>query len=121
MNAEEFVSALNLVVCDAAIKDVVSILRAPAGGVRDSRYTNIQKWFSGLSEQDQQNLVSVLEETTDACLFGFCAVLDKIRAFDRARPPGKLELYYVRGEERVLINDPKNDQLNYFAKGLASH
>ena len=44
--------------------------------------------------------------------FGFLCVIDGARSIYDAVPHGHLELYYVHGEDRILLNDINREPLN---------
>src|SRR5882672_6154444 len=110
MNGEEFVSSLMKYVIESAVE--ITLKRIRNAPTKD--YTQLSHWFNGLSETDQHSVEDALKEASRLCLFGFCAVLDGSRSFDSARPQGRLELYYVRNDERLLVNGPKQPQLMDF-------
>ena len=110
MNGEAFVSALKVAVRDSASSSVRALLMEVRGRNPDPALVALSEWYRGLPQHDRRRVDDVIAETARTSLFGPCAMLDHVRAFDE-RPHGRLERFYVKDQERTLVNDPKQEQL----------
>ena len=108
MNSEDFVDAIQIAVRNAAIEGTVTSLTTPPGRSPDPRLIELSKWFADLDEGERRLVRALIERSVDQAVFGFLTVLDGVRAIENSPDKGVLELYYVRGERRVLINDPNH-------------
>ena len=67
----------------------------PATGARAvAEHRSRSEWFNALSEDDQNMVAEVVRSASFAATFGFCCVLDGVRAFDSA---GGFPASYLRG------------------------
>jgi len=57
--------------------------------------------------EDQARVVSVVRHGVQSALFGFFCVLDGVRAIEDGAE-GRLELTYVKGDNRRVINTEEN-------------
>ncbi len=57
-------------------------------------------------------LRAALREVAESAVFGFFCVLDGVRVIEESPEKGDLELYYVKGEERNLLNNPNGGELH---------
>ncbi len=110
MDRDEFVAAIKMAVRDSAIRGVISCLEEPPGRTISDRDKEMSDWFISLSDREKTLLQNIIMEAVDASLFGFFSVLDGLREFDNEK--GELELYYIKGDEKRLLNDFRDEELN---------
>lgn len=112
MNGDEFVDAVDAVVREGAVASTLKNLAKPPGISPDPDLVEMARWYASLSEADRQILASVVRLVASHAVLGFLSVLDGAQAIEG--PPGKghLELYHVKGNQRVLLNDPAVEPLN---------
>jgi hypothetical protein len=103
MKIEDFVSAIEACVLNAAVESTVSMLRQPPGRRVDPVLAARSEWFSLLSDTDVEMVCAVIHEAASSAVFGFLVVLDGARVIDDEK--GTFELYYV-GREKNLLNPP---------------
>lgn len=110
MTPEEFAAVLWPVVVDTTADAERSVLRQPPG--REPWPNTVRsEWFNALSEDDQNMVAEVVRSASFAATFGFCCVLDGVRAFDSAG--GSLRLIYVAPEgSESRLNDPEACELH---------
>ncbi|WP_020481193.1 hypothetical protein [Methylomonas sp. MK1] len=108
MNSEEFVNAIKIVVRDASISGSLKILTKPAGRKPDRKLVELSTWFNELSYSDKEMLEKVIKYVADISVFSFFSVLDGVAVIENEQDKGDLELYYVKGSERFLLNEPSN-------------
>ncbi len=65
-------------------------------------------------------LIEALDDVAEAVLFGVLCVLDGVREIENEPDNGELELYYVRGGARVLLNDVKQGELHDIFQAMRS-
>jgi hypothetical protein len=121
MTNEEFVSAIKLSVSDAAASGMIKTLTRPAGRKPSSHLVRLSAWYNQLSQNDQQVLAEVLKEAAEHAVFGFFCVLDGVRAIEDSVEKGVLELYFAKDGEKVLLNDPRQEQLHNLFNTLCHH
>lgn len=108
MNSDELVEAIKLVVRDAAIKGELQNLAKPAGRKPRSALVEMSVWFNDLPQQDKVMVGRVIRDAVEFGVFNFFAVLDGVAVIEGGADKGELELYYVKGEDRVRLNEPSN-------------
>jgi hypothetical protein len=111
MGPEEFISALRLVVRDAAIESTVSVLEHPPGRNPPQELREASEWFRSLDSNHRRLLLAVIAGAVDQTVFGILCVLDGVRAVESGQKKGRLELRYV-GEATVLINSQEEPMLH---------
>ncbi len=118
MTAKEFVEIMKLQTSDAAVQSTVASLKEPPGRVPTKRQLALSGWFKRLTKADQRMLEEALREAAEAAVFGFFAVLDGARVFEYEEEKGDLELVYVRGAGRTLLNPKSGPELHDLYNGL---
>jgi L-arabinose isomerase len=111
MTREEFVSVLKMVARDSAVDTVLRNLETPPGRRPAPELVKSSAWFKQLGPEDREMVRWVVAKAAHDCLFGVFCVLDGVRAFARDSE-ANLELYYVSGGKRVLLNDFKEQLLH---------
>jgi len=79
----------------------------------------LSQWFQLLSVSEQKMLREALTDAAERAVFGIMCVLDGVRAIENGPEKGSLELYYVKGDQRVLLNDPQ-EVLHDLFQGMRS-
>lgn len=106
MNANEFVSAIQIYVLESAVDSTISNLARPPGRRVAPELSARSEWFNSLSDAEADMVRAVARDAARAAVFGFLAVLDGARVIDSEK--GNFELYYV-GREKCLINSSDID------------
>jgi hypothetical protein len=65
-------------------------------------------------------LHEALTYAAESAVFGVMCVLDGVRAIESGSEKGDLELYYVKGDRKILLNDPQNEELHNLFQGMRS-
>lgn len=110
MDSETFIEILKSVVEESAISDTLKILEKPPGREPKESLVRMSHWFNNLTENDKIMVKEVLSEGFKLNMFGFLCLLDGVRLLNDFH--GKLELYYVQGNEKVLLNDSNKEYLH---------
>lgn len=118
MERTEFVSALETVACQGAIKGVVSSLVQPAGRRPNPELLKLSEWFRALAAEDKQAVNRVIEMTASQALYNVLLALDGLVAIESAEEKGVLELIYRKGEEVIRLNNPDEEALSSLVKEL---
>ncbi|ULO09606.1 hypothetical protein H1230_13025 [Paenibacillus sp. 19GGS1-52] len=84
----------------------------PAGRRPRQKHVELSNWFNQLSEENQLMVRRVLTEAVDSALFGLFAVIDGVRTIEDSSDKREVELYYVRGQVKKLINKPDDEDLH---------
>lgn len=111
MTREEFVSALKKVARDGAVDAVLDNLADPPGRRPAPELVEASEWFKKLGPEERERVRWVAAQAAHACLFGVFAVLDRARAFS-PDTEAYLELYYVSGGKKMLLNDFEDEDLH---------
>ena len=115
MDRDEFVAAIKMAVRDSAIRGVISCLEEPPGRTISDRDKEMSNWYISLSDREKTLLQNIVMEGVDLSLFSYFCVLDGVQEFDYEK--GELELYYIKGDEKRLLNDVRDE----FLHDLFSH
>ncbi|OAI16963.1 hypothetical protein A1507_11370 [Methylomonas koyamae] len=108
MNSEEFVDAVKIVVRDASVSGSLNSLIRPAGRKPDRKLVELSTWFNELSDSDKEMIEKVIKYVADISVFSFFSVLDGATVIESGPDKGDLELYYIKGTEKLLLNEPSN-------------
>jgi hypothetical protein len=108
VNAEKFVQVLKLVTCDHAAKAGTRSLKEPPGRRPSARLRRLSDWFKTVSAQDQEKVTELWSLAAEDAVFDVLCVLDGVRAIESQSDKGTLELYYVKGDQRILLNAEDN-------------
>ena len=117
MTPEEFVEVIRHTVHDAAIRGTQKNLEKPPGRRPCVSEVDLSNWFKVLSAQDQAQVHSVIRHSVHSALFGFFCVLDGVRAIE-GETKGTLELVYVNGDNRRVLNSSEGNFLHDIYQSL---
>ena len=120
MNSEEFVGAVKAVCSDEEGESIIRSFRNPPGRRPSNRLMRLSQWFQQLSVNDQEMLREALTDAAERAVFGIMCVLDGARAIESGPEKGSFELYYVKDNQRVLLNDPQKEVLHDLFQGMRS-
>lgn len=112
MTIEEFIKTAKIQTSDAAVEETISNLEQPAGRSPSEKAVRLSEWYKQLAGTDQQMLKDILREAAEAAIFGFFCILDGVRVIENTPEKGELNLHFVKGAERVLLNDPNEEELH---------
>lgn len=112
INNEEFVETIKSVVINDSIKSIESTLLKPPGRSPQNKTLEMSNWFNSLDSQDKSIVKEVIKESIETSVFGFLCVLDGVRAIENNNEKGVLQLYYVKDDHRILLNDPNDIYLH---------
>jgi hypothetical protein len=104
MNDHDFIRAIGLAVRESAISGTMQTLASPPGRRPPADKLRRAEWFNALEEADRENVERVAADAVDSAIFGFLCVLDGVRAVEDQECRGGFELWHVRDDERVLLN-----------------
>lgn len=112
MSPKYFVEILRKVVQEQAVNDMVENLQEPPGRNPPKELLEFSSFYKQLPEEQKKILGRILQETAEMTFFGMLCVLDGVRAIESGQDKGSLELWYRKGEETMLLNDPDEDSLH---------
>jgi len=112
MTQEEFISAIKLVVSEGSISSVKRTLEKPAGRSPDKELLFISNWYNSLSMNDKGVLLRIVKYAIEMGIFSFLCVLDGVSAIEDYGEKGRLELFFKKGDQNVLLNGPDLDYLH---------
>jgi hypothetical protein len=112
MNAKDFIDIIRIVVVESSVKSMENNLESPPGRQPDKRLIDMSRWFNGLNDSEKKMVVGLIKESVEISVFGFLCLLDGVTAIEETETKGKLELFYEKGFNRVLLNDPNQEYLH---------
>jgi hypothetical protein len=112
MDSGQFVRALKIAVEKSSVKGIKELLMKPPGRKPHAELLRRSEWFNNLSEEDKNMVMEIAGESVKSSVFGFLCVLDGVRAIEDEEDKGDLKLYFEKGGNRVLINDPDQEFLH---------
>lgn len=92
------------------VAGTIKYISNPPGNHPPEHLANLSKWYCGLSEEDQSIARMAMEYSAEGALFALLNVLDGVYDLP-SNKGGKFELYFVRENERMRLNDPEGDLL----------
>jgi len=118
LTPEEFVSVVKVQTSDAAVHGALKIMKQPPGRSPSERLLTLSRWYNQLPEADQHILEAALRQAAESAIFGFFCILDGVRSIENTTDKGGLELYFVKGNERTLLNDQHAEELHNLFNAL---
>jgi hypothetical protein len=112
MDGNEFARVIKNVVAENSIRSVEEVVTDPPGRSPNKELLELSAWFKSLSENERGKAKLLISNSVDEAVFGFLSVLDGVRAIEGSGDKGRLLLYYVKGDERTLLNDETNEFLH---------
>jgi hypothetical protein len=112
MDSKKFIRNIKQVVHDDVIKNLINDLENPSGRKPPKDLIALSKYISNLSETDRSILQKIISHATHNAIFGLLCVLDGVRVIENSAEKGALKLYWEKGDEKVLINNPKSEDLH---------
>ena len=109
MTAEEFISAVKLVVHDAALSGMIESLTSPSGRQPLKKTTELSQWYLSLPATDQDKVREVVKHSIHAAVFGLLAVLDGVTAIESAEDKGEIEVLFRKGGQTNRLNHQGED------------
>jgi hypothetical protein len=118
MNREEFVQVVKKRTSDSAIEGTIKQLTAPSGREPSQKSLRLSEWYNRLDEKNKTTLKEALGAAAESAIFGFFCILDGVRAIENTLDKGDLELYFRKGNQRILLNDPHQEELHNLFNAL---
>lgn len=112
MSPKYFVEIVRKVVQEQAVRDSIENLQEPPGREPDNALLRFSDFYNKLSDDQKVILEKILHQTAEMTLFGMLCVIDGVRTIESGEDKGNLELWYRRGDETVLLNDPEEEFLH---------
>ena len=112
MNQNEFIESIRIAVIETGYRSMEAFLKNPPGRQPAESSIQLSNWFNSLNATDRENVLLVISESVNTAVFGFCCVLDGVRAIENGTDKGRLLLYYEKNNQQYLLNDPDDDYLH---------
>jgi hypothetical protein len=121
MTAKDFVEAVRAQASDGAVGAVVSCLQSPPGRKPSQHDSELSSWYGSIPPEHQAMVQAIVAETAQQAVFSFLALLDGVAALGDEHHAGRLQLFYTKGAQQVLLNDSSQEELhNLFNRSLAA-
>ena len=65
-----------------------------------------------MSSENQSRVSAVISKAVDMALFSMFTLIDGESFIEDSPEKGEFELWYVKGDERVRLNDPRGEMLH---------
>jgi hypothetical protein len=118
MNREEFVAGVKESIKDNFVNRFLTFYSNLPGRKPHEKDILIANYIKNLKTEDLEKLKSVIEECVDSTLFSFFCILDHVCFIEGKGAKTTFELYAIKGNEKVLINDPKQEELHVIFKSF---
>ena len=106
MTPEKFVTELKADV-RKGVEGTLNYLANPPGKNPPEHLGVLSKWYRGLSDEDKELAQMAMEYAAEGSLWNLLNVLDA--CYDLPSSVGGVfELYYVKGDQRIRLNEPDN-------------
>jgi hypothetical protein len=112
MTPEEFIAQIRQVVYKSAASGTMSLIEKPPGRKPPENLVALSKWFSQLPDSDKDMVRKAITLAAHGATFGMLAVLDGVRQIEDSPLKGRLELHYIKGDQRTLLNEPSAEALH---------
>lgn len=112
MSPKYLVEMLRKIVQEQSVNDTIENLQEPAGKNPPRELMELGSFYNELSEEKKDILKKILQQTAEMTFFGVLCVLDGVRAIESGEDKGSLELWYRKGEETMILNDPDEEFLH---------
>ena len=122
MDTEAFCDVLRSEVLESAAAATAKTLEDPPGREPDSSLVRLSAWFTQLQDRDRVMVRAVAWEAARHAVFGYCCVLDGVRAIEAGPDRGRLRLTYIDsgGGETVLAQRDGRSNLHEYFGGVSN-
>ncbi len=117
MDSQGFVETVHLVVLTGAVEDTLAILEDPPGRSPAPKLQAASQWYRALPPGDRESVRYAVHDAAHGAVFGMMAVLDGVRAVDRA-PHGRLVLTWRAADGSETLLNPEGTELHDILQGL---
>ena len=118
MNEIIFIEKLHKVLKNGTINDIEDTIRNPPGRQPDKSLLALSKWYNSLQSEDKANLRRIINLSVDSAIFGFLCILDGVRTIEDNFEKGTFELYYKKGEKKILLYNENKEFLHDIYKSI---
>ena len=118
MNAEQFIEGIKISLRDGAKESFFKHFENLPGRKPHKKSIFISEGIKKLDAEEKKLLEAIIDRNIDSTVFGFLCILDHVRFIEGVGEKTTFELYAVKNGERILINDPKNEELHNLYNSL---
>jgi hypothetical protein len=112
MTSLDFVNAIRIEVEDSTVAALTAMLQNSSEQPPAERGRPLFEWYKRLDESDLSFVQEIIRETAEQAVFSFLTMLDGMSIIENDVSKGRLELYYLKGNDRILLNDPAEEELH---------
>jgi hypothetical protein len=118
MNSKLFVEAIKVVVAEHATESVLAQLASPPGRRPSDEAKKNSEIFCAMNDE-QKNLVGrIASIAAEQAAYNFLCLLDGISFIEDDENKGSLRLYYLNGNESILLNSEDDIELTSLYKDI---
>ncbi len=115
MTSEQLIKDIKIYLSDRCIQDIVEELITPTSKYPTPKSILLSIWYNQLDNDKKDFIYHIIKESVESTIFGFLCILDGVRSIEDADANGNkgdLELYYVKEQQRILLNQFENEFLH---------
>jgi hypothetical protein len=111
MNKENFIIGIKNM-RDSCVESRIRSLQKPAGRKPRKSLVESSLFYHSLNDINKENLRKIMADAIDQALFSFLCILDHVGFIEDTEEKSEFELYAIKNGERILINDPQQEELH---------
>jgi hypothetical protein len=111
MNKQDFIKGIKKMRDFCAQANIENYQDPPGRRPRDKDLA-LSKFYCSLSEEGKDFVNQIVFDSIDQAFFSFFCVLDHVGFIEDTEEKSEFELYAIKNGERVLINDPQQEELH---------
>ena len=118
MDSQSFVQAIIASAYDTAVSGTLKSLQSPAGRHPQGELLKLAAWLEALTPAQRTSARMAIAKACEQATYNVLLVLDGLLAAEDSREKGRLELAYIRGDERTELNPSGGQPLSSLFKQL---
>jgi hypothetical protein len=112
MNSNRFVEIFQKLTVDGSVSSAMKVIAHPPGSAPAKTLVRLSQWFHALSDNDKNMVDYVARLSSGLAAMACLCILDGAQAIEAGPDKGHLELFYCKGDEKLLLNDRSQEPLN---------
>jgi len=112
MDADLFAAMVEKLAFTRAVKVTMESMASPPGRIPEAELVELSHWFNELNAEGEKMVTRAVALAAGQAVLTFLCILDGAQAIEAGPDKGHLELLYVKGDTRILLNDRRKEPLN---------
>jgi hypothetical protein len=110
MQKKYFVERVKKALRDQSAHQLIDFYDDPPGRGPSKKTRRLSNWYHALSEEQKKGFKEIVEDVLDTAIFEFLCTLDGDGFIETDENPWGYELYAVKDQQKILLNDPDADE-----------